>query len=359
MKDIDFPVVIKLKRGVDADNGATPWYSEVKLGEEKQPMNFAFDSGTSYSWVTSNRCTTKACLMHERYKFNSSQSFRQMSDQFDPIDISFGPWGNMEVSSGSDVLAVHNDKNDKTVRVEDYTLFLSHSYDGTQFENLVWDGAIGMPSTVVENPNMPETSKFFSLLIQNKKCKHKKIKFNYHKKCVEVGTDETDVKPKLKLRVKEKFEDLWFLNLDKVMVNGLNAVEEATKEKGQLYFCIDTGSSRFKGDRKIIREIIQAITFDGQLPIYIAKKNPSFGAYPVIQLIIEGHSFELKPQDYFERISDELYILGFCPLDGLDDILLVGSVFLEKFNPVFYYGEDGETGTSIGFIPQKSHKDKD
>jgi len=345
----NFPIKFELKRGVDGDNGATPWYTVLEIGQNKQKLNFAFDSGTSYSWVTSSRCTTNACLMHERFKFNNSPSFQQVSDQFAPLQISFGPWGTMDVSAGRDTLSFKNTESGENVSVKDYTLYLSHAYSGSQFENLVWDGAIGIPSAIIEDNTKPPTSKLINQLLKSDRCKHKTLKFNYKHQCIEIGTHESHLKFKHKLKHNKDFKELWFLNLHKIEVNSQKVRDNEHKSFKNIDFCIDTGSSRFKGDPQIINAIVKAITFGGLLPTFIAKKNPTFEAYPELLLTIDNKLFRITPLDYFEKISEELYVLAFNPMEGLKNMLLAGSVFLEKFNPVFFYDETAETGTHLGF----------
>lgn len=343
MKDITFPFTINLFKGINGDNGATPWYTKMKLGLNRQMLNLAFDSGTTDSWVTSTRCTSDACLMHNRFTFNNSPTFKQISDQFNPVQISFGPWGSMMVSVGSDCLAFEDAETDSYFSIDNYTLYLAHSYSGFQFSNLVWDGAIAIPSDTTG----ATTSELISQLLKNDNCRFKNIKFNYKKSRLEIGADETEIIHKFPLKVNNTYHQLWFLNLHKIEINGSEIIKSSGINEVDL--CIDTGSSRFKGDPKILNAMINAITFNGLLPTYIPMANPNLNAYPNLLLVIGDVEFELTPKDYFEKLSESLYVLAFNPMEGLDNIFIAGSVFLEKFNPVFYYQEDCSKGVSIGF----------
>jgi saccharopepsin len=338
-------------RGIDGDNGATPWYTVLQIGSQKQKLNFAFDTGTTYSWVTSARCTTGACLMHSRFKINNSETFVQESDQFVPFQISFGPWGTMDVSLATDSVAFMDQSSMRLITLNNYTLYVAHSYSGSQFENLVWDGAIGIPSVLSKTV----FSALIHHIVETDECKHENIKFNYNAQWIEIGTDESHIQMRHALRKYNNpdFEKLWFLNLDMIVVNGCEVGNKPQNENSSTaftnkYFCVDTGSSRFKGDPEILNAIIDAITFGGLLPTYIAKSNPTFDAYPTISFFINGVEYQLAPNDYFEKISEELYVLGFYPMAGLDNILLAGSVFLEKYNPVFFFKDN--IGTHVAFI---------
>lgn len=344
------PIVIKLRKGMCSDNGATPWYGFLYIGSEKQKMKMAFDTGTDHSWVTSNRCTTDACLMHQRFDIYLSETYNQISSMYQPKEISFGPWGAMFVSMGQDNLILKR-KCGKDIEVKNYRLNTSEQYDGEQFMDLIWDGAIGIPSI----PSKNDTSELVNELLKDAKAKHKTLYFNYKDKTLHFGKARVPFKSKLKVVIPmlETMKNLWFLRLNEMFVNNHELsckYDDGVETKlVDIDFCIDTGSSRFKGDPLIINAIIDAVTYSGRLPLYVTKEDPDFIAYPELVIFIEGQRFTIEPKHYFEKIAEELYVLAFHPMKGLDNILLAGSVFLEKYNPVFYFNEN-MNGTHISLI---------
>jgi hypothetical protein len=342
---------IKLHKGIRSDNGATPWYAFLYIGSEKQRMKMAFDSGTDHSWMTSNRCTTAACLMHQRFDIYLSETYKQISSMYEPLEISFGPWGSMFVSMGQDDLFIE-DKQGTYIPVLSYQFYISNEYKGEQFQDLVWDGAIGIPSL----PNQNDTSELVKILLNRPHIKEKTLYFNYKDKVLHFGISQEKLIPKLSLVRHEKstMNNLWFLRLSELNVNGQKLIVTRknkiieTKEKS-IDFCIDTGSSHFKGDPAIINALIDAVTYGNRLPLYVTKTNPDFLAYPVLTIVLEEQSFIIEPKNYFEKIAEDLYVLAFHPMEGLDNILLAGSDFLEKFNPVLYFDEN-MFGTHISLL---------
>jgi hypothetical protein len=331
--------VLQLFRGTLTDNGATPWYSVMMVGSERQKLKFAIDTGTTHSWVTSIRCTTDACLNHQRFDFRSSTTFVQVTDPYGPTDISFGPWGTMKAMLGSDSLSFIGPAAGSTSGVQeipDYQLYLGVNYSGQQFLDLIWDGAIGVP---ISRPHHIDSSELFTLLMHSSSFPYanKALRFNYEQKIIQFVNINMDDKvegivtaPVIKNKV---LPGLWVIESGPVLVDGC-AIHT------KVLFCLDTGSSQFKGDPKIIEPIVQAITRDGNLPTYICTKNPNFSAYPDLVLTIQGVSIRVTPEQYFEKFANDYYKLGFHDMEGLDGMLLAGSTFLEHHEPVFFFMHD-------------------
>ncbi len=323
--------VFELFRGVQTDNGATPWYTILKMGSQKQPLRFAIDTGTTHSWITSVLCTTGACLNHQRFDFRGSTSYKQVSSQYNPQNISFGPWGTMTVSLGQDTLSFIKPGENKETQVDQYNIYISQEYDGKQFRDLIWDGGIGVP---VHRPVGIDSSELITILFQETPLKNHSLFFNYRQSKLQF-MDLGDAKGwpglvKCKLKENELLPNTWIVNLGKIKVNNDTLFSN-------IDFCIDTGSSRFKGDPDIINEIKKHLTYNGLLPEYVAKENPNFSAYPDFVLEINEEKIVVSPEQYFEKLAENYYVMGFHPMEGLDKILLAGSTFLEHYNPVFFF----------------------
>ena len=341
--------VLSLYRGTLTDNGATPWYTVLMVGSERQKLKFAIDTGTTHSWVTSIQCTTDACLNHQRFDFRSSMSFVQITDPYGPVDISFGPWGMMKVTLGSDLIRFVDPTAGNTRAVQeipDYQMYIAQNYSGQQFLDLIWDGAIGVPT---KQPKAVDSSESFSILMKKKSYfpfDHRALCFNYAEGVLEFldidmdsNVDDLVTAPVVDSCV---LPGAWVVNLSSVDVDGVNI-------KRNLSFCLDTGSSRFKGDPDIIEPIIKAITRDGNLPTYIAQERPNFSAYPNMVLTLKGASICVTPEQYFEQLAKDYYKLGFHDMAGLDGMLLAGSTFLEPHSPIFFF-DDELKGTGIGLV---------
>lgn len=342
--------VMRLKRGPLTDNGATPWYTVLRLGSQLQKLKFAIDTGTSHSWVTSIQCTSDACLTHQRFDFRGSTSFEQMTDPYRPGQISFGPWGTMQVTLGKDRVAFTDPKTGVIREIDDIphyslSLYISQYYDGQQFRDLTWEGAIGVPTC---KPDHIDSSELFTILMSSDvfPFDQRALCFNYTDQVLQFidigmdsGGDDLVTAPVVNSKV---LPGAWVVDLGPVAVDGVNVHKKVS-------FCLDTGSSRFKGDPLIIEPIVKAITRNGLLPTYVAKKDPDFSAYPDLVLTLQGVSIGVKPEQYFEKLSKNYYKLAFHDMAGLDGMLLAGSTFLENHSPVFFF-DDNVVGVGVGLF---------
>lgn len=152
-------IVFRLQPGVVTDNGASPWFSFIPMGTPGQMLKFAFDTGTTHSWVTSIRCTTNACLMHQRFSPNDSDSFNQITNPRTPTTIDFGAWGEMKSYLGRDFIDLKRGLSSEKIAPcrQLMTLYLSESYQETSSKT--WSGTAGFhcPGTIRPPPIRPTT----------------------------------------------------------------------------------------------------------------------------------------------------------------------------------------------------------
>ena len=329
-------IIIPLRKGSPTDDGATSWYAELTLGSDRQELKFGFDTGTAHSWVTSELCKTYSCRLHHRFNMDKSHTYKQLTPANDPKTVSFGPWGDMLVSLGEETLFVDN-----ATTAENYKMYMSQEYKGEQFDTLMWDGAIGIPCT----PNLSDTSELAYTILHDRKVEDREIFFNYADSEVQFrAPKEIATECVLQATPPKGYEHLWFLPLHSIFV-----VEKSVGACVNKSFCIDTGSSRFKGDPIIIQGIIDTITDNGRLEIEIESANPDFKDYPTINLQVGESNFTLMPKHYFEKTDDDFYELAFHPMDNMEGILVAGTQFLEPYNPIFYFDEEMK-GSKIGFV---------
>lgn len=316
-------LVFHMYRGPFQNNGATAWYSPLKLGTPGQPLRMAIDTGTNITWATSTLCPPDQCQHYSAGRFDCRSSCTFAFTDCLQRPYSFGPWGTMQVEAGSDVLTLPN-----TVPMA-MNLFLAAHYSGEQFRQLNWDGGIGLPSSsaYVEARN--------SFLFQELLC-HEAIDPTRPYVCFDwdpdthTGTCQMGAVDERKTRGAHLFlpwavynkipgvEYIWSSELSSYSVGGETL---ATR----ISFALDSGSSQFKGDDTLMRQTLQRIARGGNPDVVLGFADGEITLGPDLYnvLIEEGpQKGQTIPQ--------------FAPL-GLTDLVLVGSLVMEHCYTVHEY----------------------
>jgi hypothetical protein len=347
---VDFNLIV----GKLSENGGTPWTSVIGLGTPPQELKFMIDTGTLNTWVTSSECKTEACLVHNSFESASSTTFLPKSDP--PKVVSFGPWGDMTVVNGSDVVWLDLESEQQASLQEGVDIMLSTNYTGEQFKSLVCDGGMAVPSK-----HDPKATALLEALTAQGFIKNSVASFYFDPskgtgecRMGSLNTDRFDKEtmqtlPLIKPSIDE-LDYLWTVNLDAFVI-GNKAVAN------NIEFALDTGASWFKGGCGIISTIVNGITKNGLLPTRLTYAK-QLASYPEISLQISGRTYKLTPQQYFLKVEEE-WVLGFHHLDGLDDqMLLVGSTFLETIYSAFILGESRSDSQVILALPKGYHEDE-
>ncbi len=343
-------VAFPLQLGKLTDNGATPWYTTVGLGTPAQELKFMVDSGTDNTWITSSKCTTDACMAHQRFYSDASSTYQSVEPT--PTIKDFGPWGKMTVEIGEDIFTIEHCIEGYRTQIptnERMNFEVSIDYQGSQFQELACDGGIAIPSPYWKGDERTE-----ALMLQLKK--DGKIAYAIASfwsdvsqgagECLFGGIDFSKFDPET-LQLLSLQDDsssplnyLWCIDLKAFLVNGTPV------EAGITTFVLDTGSSFFKGPETLINTLVNSVTDNGRLPTYVSSEKELYN-YPVIALAIGSAIYTLTPQQYFLKLNDEYWELGIQVLDGMPEgMLLVGSLFLDTVYAIFDY-ELGAIGLAI------------
>lgn len=316
-------LVLPMYRGSFQNNGATAWYSSLKLGTPGQPLKLAIDTGTNITWATSTLCLPDQCQHYSagRFDYQRSRTFAFTDCLQRPY--SFGPWGTMQVEAGSDVLTLPD-----TAPIA-MNLFLAANYSDAQFRQLDWDGGIGLPSSsaYVEAHN----SFLFQELLR-----HEAIDPSQPYVCFDwnpdthTGTCQMGAVDESKTRGPHLFlpwsvynklpgvEYIWSSELSSYTVGSETLATH-------ISFALDSGSSQFKGDDTLMRQTLQRIARGGNPDVVLgfADGEITLGADLYNVRIEEGpQKGQTIPQ--------------FAPL-GLTDLVLVGSLVMEHCYTVHEY----------------------
>ena len=385
---------IALQRGPVADYGATPWYTD-KVSFGSSQMQMVFDTGTVNYWATSDRCDTDACKAHSRID-TSQPDFKIIPNPDYPREVSFGPWGDMTVDLGSIPVSI-TDTDEQTLTLDAQSFGASTYYEGDKFRYLNWSGGIGLPSESSEI--RPEISNFFTVLNDAYTLPYPLVTFYFDRPSGQAvvnfgeGVKEMDPHVFSVLEVKKspnpESKDLWGTNLLSARFDSY-----VIPNMDNILFYLDTGSSRFKGDKEYIHPILDhlyAITDpnNGNKPVfekyyddpddktdytglmYADGKSPDdfAGLLPHFILLLgtgcpgNGNlpsAISLSPQQYSYKVDvgDRAgsWVAAFHVLTGVDG-LLVGSTLTDLVVSQFHYNLDDHGGYTqdVMHLYQKAH----
>jgi len=339
-------LAVPLVSGPYQNNGASQWYANVGIGTPAQSLKIAIDSGANFIWTTSTLCAPTSCLHYGggRFDYQKSSTFEFVDTT--PITVDFGPWGSMTVESGNDDVAA------APVPALPLTFFLSSNYSGSQFEQLDWDGGIGIPSgsdyadprvtffvaalmnAGLMDPDMPYVS-----FITDPGTGQGLATFGG----IDLDAVELDSAVFLPWTPYTQFPNVqyvWSTPLSQYLVGGKLVA-------ANVQFALDSGSSQFKGDDFIMDETQRLVKTPGMQP------NVTL----VLGITPDGNaaSIVVPPSVYMVEIEagpqKGQVLAQFNPL-GMTGLVLVGSVLMDQIYTTYEYSvtetEHGYHLTPVG-----------
>jgi saccharopepsin len=320
-------VTIPLVNGPFQNNGATQWFANLAIGTPGQPLKIAIDTGGSFIWTTSSLCPPDSCTHYGggRFIWEDSSTFQWVDQK--QITVSFGAWGSMIVETGRDEIAFG------TGAPLDLTMFLSAQYSGPQFDELGWDGGIGMPSGT--DYNDPRTS-YFPAELMNAGLWDPAMPFVSFLTDAQSGSgsvsfggvdlDAVDLHsavflPWTPYTAYPDEKCLWTTALYQYLV-GSDLVAS------NVQFCLDSGSSQFKGDDYIMDRTLQLVATTPQPDVTLVLGVTPSGQ--PAQIVVPPSVYMVQP------LGNPAKVPQFHPL-GMADIVLVGSVLMDQIYSVFWY----------------------
>lgn len=367
IKDSNVGFSVPLNRGPYQNNGASPWYAFVGVGTLPQTLKFSFDTGSDFIWVTSSLCAPDSCVHYggEQFNYESSSSWSWINKK--TIDVNFGPWGNMDVKTGNDQFTLTSsasieEKPSLVCLTSD--LYLAESYEGIQFQELDWDGGIGIPSLMQSS----DLSSYRSYRGLHTQCEDKPGSFHFFQSLVERGvihsdspyvTFLTDIDTKagcvdfgqLNSDYQESREYLflpwdeyavpylWTSKITSLSMGGVPIISPNTALKTPYYFALDTGASQFKGGAALMSKLKKvAEQTKGELVIEVGKTDTD----EVGKLIVTSSMYDVLIEEGKDKGS---VIAQFEPMEGVDYLALVGSVLMDHLYSVYEFSinySDGE-----------------
>ncbi|HYR28572.1 MAG TPA: pepsin-like aspartyl protease, partial [Thermoanaerobaculia bacterium] len=265
-----------------------------------------------------------------RFKYEKSSTFSWIDQK--QIQVDFGPWGSMMVETGRDVVGVLPGGSPSLP----LSMFLSASYSGSQFRQLEWDGGLGIPSgTDYADPRVS----FFVADLMNAGLMDPELPYISFQSDASTGQgsvllggiDQDAVDPRSAVFLPwtpytalAGVKYIWSTPLYLYLVG-------ETPVARRVQFCLDSGSSQFKGDDNIMNTTLSLV---GQSP------QPDVTMFMGITLDGGSARIVVPPSVYMVTIEDGPQkgqtLPQFNPL-GLTDLVLVGSVMLDQFYTVYEY----------------------
>jgi len=356
-------LIIPLKTGLAKNNGATPWYAEISIGNppNEQLFKLIMDTGTGSTWVTSDECETVPCKHHRKFDADLSTSHIWI----DTLERSseLGAWGSFTFKVGQDTWNFNafnseSKRNQQLYRVPEMRFLQATGLidgkkpDGsfnTNWDDLVQDGSLAFPAESLGNPS----TQILDLLIREKLITKKIVSYhtnpNLNKgEVILGGLDRSKFEagtlkyfPLVRgIAGQDHSGSLWTIELIEIIVGG-----KSVKLPDTVVFALDTGSSRFKGDPVIINNIVDLITEKGRKANAVNTQSELM-AYPNITFVLKDEHdklvrYTLSAEHYFQQFPDSLQ-LAFHELfpdknSSTKNILLAGSIFLDNYFTVFDY----------------------
>ncbi len=324
------PFPVAMSRGPYQNNGASPWYANLTLGTPGQPLKIALDTGAAFIWVTSSLCAPTSCQHYSngRFIYQNSSSFQWVNQN--PKDVDFGPWGSMTVEVGQDNVAI---APGAPMQLD---MYLSSQYSGSQFAQLDWDGGIGIPSgsdyadpstsfsiASLMNDGLIDPSNPFISFSSDATTGQGTVLFG--------GVDGNGIDPESAIYMPwtpyTAFPNVKYIWATPLFSYYVGSTQVATN----VQFCLDSGSSQFKGDDNIMNETLGLIT-----------QSPNLDVVMNVGLTADGEMGQIvvPPSVYNVTIQagpDQGKTLPqFNPL-GLTNLVLVGSVLMDQLYTVYVY----------------------
>lgn len=263
-------------------------YTQITIGEPKQPLIVIMDTSTTDNWVFSAKCTSKCCTAHKTYDSQRSKSSQHLVGRY---TVAY-THGSLEGGLVSDSVrfAVFEALNQTLVAIDKCP-------EGV-FDNVEFDGVLGFglpggshtnTSSIMQQlvtQNVIDTSQFSIYVDKNQNPMMSIGGFAYY-------AVEGDL-----VLTKVTRESQWMFRVDSVEFGIRRAC------KGGCNALIDTKSPYILGP---VGQIDALNKYIGAKSIGNGKyelQTCDVTKYPDLSVWIENHEFKLQPKFYVNRVDD-------------------------------------------------------
>ncbi|CAH1401919.1 unnamed protein product [Nezara viridula] len=318
------------------------YYGEIGLGTPSQRFKVLFDTGSSNSWILSNKCQDMACRNHRKYSSEKSSTFTKNGTMVS-LQYAIGRLKGF-LSTDNLELAGMNIENQTFIEVTKKNFACNTLFDGIV--------GLGYPSPAMRDVSTPIQNIFqqghghcvFSFYLKSN------VSDNNAGEILFGGIDE-EIVEKTTLRyspVTKKHH--WQIAIDRVTVDDGPSVCD-----GGCQASVDTATSLIVGPIGDIHRINIAVGGDTRAISGVHTVDcDSIASLPAVIFTINGQDFQLKGEDYVFKVTSEdgiSCLSGFMGMNLPNNTWILGHTFIKNFYTVFDMDE-----SRIGFGKLKNEQ---
>ncbi|XP_076267637.1 lysosomal aspartic protease-like [Rhynchophorus ferrugineus] len=326
------------------------YYAQIRVGKPSQPMNVAFDTAWTATWLMSEQCpwTTIGCIGHDKYDHSKSSLYKKDGRQFKIEDEGY----NLTGFFSYDVLYVSHINVTDQMFVEmtsvPYTYIFS-KLDGVIGLGLQIDAYVPFFYNLIQQKKI-ENPLFSIYLNRDKQSDHggniilgfiEKRHIHSHKD----SNNQTIYDDILYLPIKSG--TYWQFDLDKVFLNGSKDANITLCSSGCTALT-DTSSNSIYGPKDQVDQIHNNINAKPWLLGRYSVACDTISKLPEIIFYIGGKPFSLKGRDYTIQMtwhSLSICLSAFIGDNSLNNMWGLGGAFLSEYYSIYDLGNK-----QIGFV---------
>jgi len=302
------------------------YYGPIAIGTPSQDFKVVFDTGSSNLWVPSSGCWSVACFLHTCYHSSKSSTYKANGEK---LNIEYGSGGVSGVLSEDTVTW-------GSAAIKGVTFGEMTTLKGASFVASKFDGILGMAFQTISADNVTPV---YEVMYKQGLIDDNSFQFYLSKKAdasgsqlVLGGTDSSLYTGSFQYHNLSS-ETYWEINVGDLSVNGSPMGFSGVKG------VVDSGTSLIVGASKFITPIVNKI---GK----VASDCSSINSHPNIAFIVDGTTYELTPTDYILQVTAEGETECLLAIEGadfpgpLEDVIIMGDVFIRVFTAHFDYGNN-------------------
>jgi len=326
------------------DISNSQYVGQVKIGSPKQTFDVIFDTGSSNLWINSDKCKSKACLMHDSFKPEESSSYSKLAVK---MNVQFGT-GHI-----SGFLA-QDDFHFGPINVKGQTFGQITKEVGRVFETGKFDGILGLSFPALSAAGYTPV---FDNIIKQHLLKDNMFSFFYGEDKgsggkITFGEPAPDLYQGDISYVDVSKEFYWELNLKDIRVGGKSL---GLCPSGNCKVVADTGTSLLTGPEEAVSTLLDRIRIESDC------SNAEDASLPDIEYILTD-----SKNEYTIPIDKEFYVvkntandrckLGIMALNvppPRGPLFILGDVFMRKYYTIFSRSLAQDGHPRIGFALAK------